>query len=677
MAGEESAECELNWLQCAAIEGSADVIGGASEAADSAVSSVANSALESFVNAMYEFSLWILEIISTWWMNTPVADVEGGAVLQIQQDIQWYVMGFVIIGFLIGLIRMVGSQDIRQGLQTSFKPIVNLILVTGVYATGVTMLLQAGDEGSEWLLARATEGEADLTEMFMPAAAGGGAAALLPMLLVYVLAGLGGIVNFVFMIFRNLLLVVLMAFLPALAAATGTQRGDQAFGKANGWLIALLLFKPVAAGIYALGFRFMRNETDMEGFAGETQLAVDQLTGAGIILLAALALPALIKFLVPAAATGAAAFSGGAAVGAGVGVAAGAAVLAGTGGAAAAGGAGSGSGGSGGGVSSGAGGGTGSASTGGALTSGSESTGTLGAGPSGGDSSGAGSAGGGSAGGAGLPAGSSGGDSPSGGGAATGETGSGGSPPSSSGGPNTGGSPASDQGSVAPGGSSGSGSSGGGSSGGSSSGGASVGGGSDSAGSSTFGGSSAAGAGSSSGAPGGSSDQLGAGQAEAGTVASTAEGGGDAASGAGSTEGAAAASGGSAHGSSPAAEGSNSGPVNRGAAADQARGMTAGGAPVAGHWMGRSTTTKRMGPHERGCRGDQGHVRQPDDAQAVRGDGPVDGRVVADGAVLSARHRAVGDPAAGSGDAGGGAAVGAADRGAFQPACGSFWPLDL
>lgn len=390
-----------------------DIIDGASDAADSAISGAANSALEHFVNAMYEFSLWILEVISTWWINTPVADVEGGAVVQIQQDIQWYVMGFAMIGFLIGLIRMVSSQDIRQGFQTSFKPIVNLILVTGVYATGVTMLLQAGDEGSSWLLERATDGEADLSEMFMPAAAGGGAAALLPMLLVYVLAGLGGIVNFVFMIFRNLLLVVLMAFLPALAAATGTQRGDQAFAKANGWLIALLLFKPVAAGIYALGFRFMRTETDMEGFEEESQLAVDQLTGAGIILLAALALPALIKFLVPAAATGAAAFSGGAALGAGVGVAAGAAVLAGTGGAAAAGGVASGAAGSGGASLGSAGGGSG-----GALSSVAGSTGTGSSAASAGSSPGGGGAasgGGVTSGGGAAPPGSSGSGSGSGG----------------------------------------------------------------------------------------------------------------------------------------------------------------------------------------------------------------------------------------------------------------------
>lgn len=329
------AECGLWDARCRAIRGSVRMIGGTRQAIDDGVSAVANSALENFVNAMYEFALWILEIISVWWMNTPNANVESAAVTQIQQDTQWYVMGFAMIGFLMGLIRMVTSQDIRQGLTSSFKPIVNLILVTGVYAAGITMLLRAGDEGSMWLLSRATGGEADLSTMFMPATAGGGAAALIPMLLVYVLAGVGGIVNFVFMIFRNLLLVVLMAFLPALAASTGTQRGDQAFAKANGWLIALLLFKPVAAGIYALGFRFMRNDTDL-GFDDELVTAVDQLTGAGIIVLAALALPALIKFLVPAAAVGAGAFAGGAAVGAGVGVAAGAAVLASTGGAGAA-----------------------------------------------------------------------------------------------------------------------------------------------------------------------------------------------------------------------------------------------------------------------------------------------------------------------------------------------------
>lgn len=346
----------------------------ASDVVDGVVENVSNSALGSFADAMYDFAVWILEVLSTWWLSAPNADVENAAVTQIQNDIHFYVIGFAMIGFLMGLVRMVASQDIKAGIQGAFKPIVNLIMVTGVYAIGVTMLLQAGDATALWLMERAAEGETDLSVMFMPAASSGSGVAT--MLLIYLLSGLGGIINFVFMIFRNLLLVVLMAFMPALAAATGTQRGDQAFGKANGWLIALLLFKPVAAAVYALGFRLMREGSEVEGFQAETQTAVDQLTGAGIIVLAALALPALVKFLVPAAATGAGAFSGAAAVGAGVGAAAGAAVLAGTGGAGAAAG--------------------GAASSGGASASGGGPSGALGS-STGGGSSGGGSSGGDSA----------------------------------------------------------------------------------------------------------------------------------------------------------------------------------------------------------------------------------------------------------------------------------------
>lgn len=352
------------------------VTGAVQDGVDGVVENVSNSALGSFADAMYEFAVWILEVLSTWWLSAPNADVENAAVTQIQNDIHFYVIGFAMIGFLMGLVRMVASQDIKAGIQGAFKPIFNLIMVTGVYAIGVTMLLEAGDAAALWLMERATEGETELSVMFMPTMANGSGVGT--MLLIYLLSGLGGIVNFVFMIFRNLLLVVLMAFMPALAAATGTQRGDQAFGKANGWLIALLLFKPVAATVYALGFRLMREGSEMEGFQAETQTAVDQLTGAGIIVLAALALPALVKFLVPAAATGAGAFSGAAAVGAGVGVAAGAAVLAGTGGAGA-------------GAAAG-----GAASSGGASASGGGPSGALGSSTGGGSSGGGGADSGGS-----------------------------------------------------------------------------------------------------------------------------------------------------------------------------------------------------------------------------------------------------------------------------------------
>lgn len=46
---------------------------------------------------------------------------------------------------------------------------------------------------------------------------------------VYLLVLLGSIVNFMFMISRNLMLMILLAIIALLAAASGTQAGNQAW----------------------------------------------------------------------------------------------------------------------------------------------------------------------------------------------------------------------------------------------------------------------------------------------------------------------------------------------------------------------------------------------------------------------------------------------------------------
>ncbi|WP_346059166.1 hypothetical protein [Glutamicibacter bergerei] len=236
----------------------------------------------------------------------------------------------------MGLIKLVMSQDVKSSLIGLATPIVNLILATTAYAVGIGVLLTASDEFSKWIVQRSTGGEIDLTQMLTASSAllaSPGTAFLL-----FILLLLGAIINLLFMYFRDVMFLILSAFIVALAAASGTEQGRQAWRKANGWLVALLLFKPVAAGIYALGFRMLVTGGQTEGEEASVAAAMQStLIAVLILLLAALALPALIKFIVPAAGVGAGAFSGGAALGAGVTLAAGAAVLAGTGGAAAAG----------------------------------------------------------------------------------------------------------------------------------------------------------------------------------------------------------------------------------------------------------------------------------------------------------------------------------------------------
>ncbi|MGP4992023.1 hypothetical protein ACT3R3_14590 [Glutamicibacter sp. AOP5-B1-3] len=295
---------------------------------------LADSAITDFVKSLYDGAVAFVAQVSTFWMDTPSPDVDNAAVISLRDDMSWYVAGFAVLGFLIGLIKLVMSQDVKNSLIGLGTPIVNLILATTAYATGISLLLTASDEFSKWIVERSTDGNVDLTQMLSTGSAllaSPGTAFLL-----FILLLLGAVINLLFMYFRDVMFLILSAFIVALAAASGSEQGRQAWRKANGWLIALLLFKPVAAGIYSLGFRML-----VEGRAEGEEVSVAEamhstLIALLILLLAALALPALVKFIVPAAGVGAGAFSGGAALGAGVTLAAGAAVVAGTGGAAAA-----------------------------------------------------------------------------------------------------------------------------------------------------------------------------------------------------------------------------------------------------------------------------------------------------------------------------------------------------
>lgn len=296
---------------------------------------LADSAITEFVKSLYEGALAFVAQVSTFWMDTPSPDVDNAAVASLRADMSWYVAGFAILGFLLGLIKLIISQDVKNSLIGLATPIVNLILATAVYAAGIGLLLTASDEFSKWIVQRSTGGEIDLTQMLTSGTAllaSPGTAFLLFLLLL-----LGAVINLLFMYFRDVMFLILSTFIVALAAASGSEQGRQAWRKANGWLIALLLFKPVAAGIYSLGFRMLVQGSAPEGEEATIPEAMHStLIALLILLLAALALPALVKFIVPAAGAGAGAFSGGAALGAGVTLAAGAAVLAGTGGAAAA-----------------------------------------------------------------------------------------------------------------------------------------------------------------------------------------------------------------------------------------------------------------------------------------------------------------------------------------------------
>lgn len=295
-----------------------------------AVGNLADSVVADFAENVAEGVTAVMQFLSTWWVDTPAPDTQVAAVLSLQQDLAWYTGIFAVLGFLVGLIRLVMSQDVKQSGISIAKPLVNLVLATGAYGVGLPYLIMASDGLATWILERTNEGDPDFTQLVANTQlllTSPGLALIITILLL-----LASVVNYCFMLFRNVMFLVLMAFIPTVAAASGTEAGGEAWRKANGWLLALLLFKPVAAGIYSLGFRVTMQGTGAQDDSLGGALS-STLTGFLILTLAALALPALIKFVVPAAGAGSSAFSGGAAVAGAATVAAGAAVIAATGGA--------------------------------------------------------------------------------------------------------------------------------------------------------------------------------------------------------------------------------------------------------------------------------------------------------------------------------------------------------
>ena len=77
--------------------------------------------------------------------------------------------------------------------------------------------------------------------------------------------------------------------LPLSAAASMTPVGNSWFRKNVGWLLAFLLFKPVAALVYGAAILSVTNSADITG----------EITGIVLVALATLTLPALMRMVAP------------------------------------------------------------------------------------------------------------------------------------------------------------------------------------------------------------------------------------------------------------------------------------------------------------------------------------------------------------------------------------------
>ena len=219
------------------------------------------------------------------------------AVAFIQNSTWWYTVAFGAIGVIVGGVKMAWEQRADPG-KDLMRSLLTLLAVSGVGLSMISYLQFAGDEYAKWIIGKSLECQpatgqcfADklILLMFTP---GVGALGIIMVIIFAIIALLVSMIQIVLLIIRNGLLVILAGVLPLSAAATNTTSGKQMFNKVTGWIIGFLLYKPVAATIYAASFKLAQGQSE--------DVILSTLTGITLMVLSLIALPAMMTLIVPA-----------------------------------------------------------------------------------------------------------------------------------------------------------------------------------------------------------------------------------------------------------------------------------------------------------------------------------------------------------------------------------------
>ncbi|MHB8657444.1 MAG: hypothetical protein ACYC91_05735 [Solirubrobacteraceae bacterium] len=279
-----------------------------------AVSSLAGDAITALAKAVLGALGHAVQWASTLWVGIgtpPVADGAGqatGTVAFLQQNLLVFTTGLAVLCMLLGAGRIVYHEHKAAQLRELGRYLVTYVLVSGAAAGAASVLIGGSDQMASWFISRASAGSgfadhlANLlglatagTSHMVGAPAGftvglaGTVTTAFIAIVLGIIAFLATVIQIMLVLVRGGMLVLLVGTLPLVAAFSNTEMGMQWFRKAGGWLVAFALYKPAAAIVYAVAF-------ELAGQPGALAL----LDGVMMLVLAILALPALLRFVVPA-----------------------------------------------------------------------------------------------------------------------------------------------------------------------------------------------------------------------------------------------------------------------------------------------------------------------------------------------------------------------------------------
>ena len=237
----------------------------------------------------------VLHAVGRLWIDIKTPGLEDNTAVTFVQAHTFYILVFAAtLSVIIGGVRMALSQR-GEPLRDIIKSLLTMVVVSGAGVAVANTLIKVSDAFSGWIIDRAVGGsnfDAKLTEKMTNPLKDSGVGLML-VIVIGILMVISALIQLALMIIRYGMLVLLVGVLPLTAAATNTEAGMMWFKRACSWLVGFIIYKPVAALIYASAILLIGTP---EGGA-DANLKV--ITGVTMMMLAIVALPAILRFVSP------------------------------------------------------------------------------------------------------------------------------------------------------------------------------------------------------------------------------------------------------------------------------------------------------------------------------------------------------------------------------------------
>ena len=267
-------------------------------------SSAADGLFAGIAAQVGEAVTWIIGILASWTQipSTPVCQSNAplGSATMVTDcansawpsgQLQHWVLSITILIATFGVLWQGFSMIVtRKGepLLYIVRGLWNTVLWGAVGIAATQLFLHLGDSYSTWVLRNALStvnpNATFASELGNIMLIGG---APLVTVLIGIIAFVTALIQTVLMVFREASIAILAGMLQLAAAGGFTKRTSGWSTKVTGWMLALLMYKPAAATVYAVSFLLM-GSPDKSGR--------DFVVGIATLALSIIAMPALMRF---------------------------------------------------------------------------------------------------------------------------------------------------------------------------------------------------------------------------------------------------------------------------------------------------------------------------------------------------------------------------------------------